>query len=179
MGKDCKHPMSLRNASVIVLTGVLGAAAWIMSPASRPARAEAAPAKTAAESTASQAALETPAKKDEYQRSTEIYTYTTTAKSGPQRGEELYFIKCWFCHNQFAKTGPQLKDLFKRPTIALSGEPVNDQTVAEKIRKGGPAMPAYGYILKDPDIADLLSYIKEGCCFDSENPPPNPRYRRR
>ena len=171
--------MSLRNASVIVLTGALGAAVWIMNPVSRPARAEAASAKATAGRTANQAASERPAKKDEYQRSTEIYTYATTAKSGPQRGEELYFIKCWFCHNQFAKTGPQLKDLFKRPTIVLSGEPVNEQTVAEKIRKGGPGMPAYGYILKDPDIADLLSYIKEGCCFDSENPPPNPRYRKR
>ena len=171
--------MSLRNVFVFVLTGVLGASVWIMNPANRPARAEAASANAAAARTASQTASERPAKNDEYQRSTEIYTYTTTAKSGPQRGEELYFIKCWFCHNQFAKTGPQLKDLFKRPTLGLSGEPVNDQTVAEKIRKGGPAMPAYGHILKDSDIADLLSYIKEGCCFDSENPPPNPRYRKR
>jgi len=171
--------MSVRSTSVIVLIGVLGAAVWILNPASRPARAEAASATAAAERTASQAASEATASRDEYQRSTEIYTYSTTAKSGPRRGEELYFIKCWFCHNQFAKTGPQLKDLFKRPTLALSGEPVNDQTVAEKIRKGGPIMPAYGSTLKDPDIADLLSYIKQGCCFDSENPPPNPRYRGR
>ena len=65
----------------------------------------------------------------------------------------------------------QLKDLFKRPTRGLPGEPVNDQTVAEKIRKGGPTVPAQA------DIADLLSYIREGCCFDSESPPTNPRYR--
>jgi len=115
-------------------------------------------------------------KRDAYQRSTMIYSYTTTAASGASRGEELYYYKCWMCHNQFAKAGPQLKDLFKRAAMT-SGEPVNDQSVADKIRKGGPAMPAFGHELKDADIADLLSYIKDGCCFDAEEPPPNPRYR--
>jgi mono/diheme cytochrome c family protein len=160
--------MGARNASGVVLSLILGAVVWSLSPLGRPARAQ---------SASPQSAAEKPAQKDDYQRSNEIFTYKTTAKSGPKRGEELYYYKCWVCHNQFAKTGPQLKDLFKRPSFATSDDPVNDQTVADKIRKGGPGMPAFGTTLKAADIADLLSYIKAGCCFDAQNPPPNPRYR--
>lgn len=160
--------MSVRTASGAVLSVMLGVLVCLASPWGRAPRAQAA---------SPQAGAEKPAPKDDYQRSTEIYTYQTTAKSGPQRGEELYYYKCWMCHNQFAKTGPQLKDLFKRPTFATSDDSVNDQTVGDKIRKGGPGMPAFGTTLKAADVADLLAYIKQGCCFDSENPPPNPRYR--
>jgi cytochrome c2 len=140
---------------------------WTVSPFHPAARAQ----------NASQSTGEKPAPKDEYQRSTEIYTYRTTAKSGPQRGEEIYYYKCWVCHNQFAKAGPQLKDIFKRPTFSSSDDPITEQSVTEKIRNGGPGMPSFGATLKLADIADLISYLKEGCCFDSENPPPNPRYR--
>lgn len=43
----------------------------------------------------SQGGADKPAQKDEYQRSTDIYSYKTTAKSGAQRGEEIYYYKCW------------------------------------------------------------------------------------
>jgi mono/diheme cytochrome c family protein len=115
--------------------------------------------------------------RDEHQRSLYLWEYHATAKSGPQRGEEIYFFKCWFCHNKYQKTGPYLKDLYKRSQL-MSGAPVNDETVAAKIRKGGPAMPAYGLVMSDADMADLVSYFREGkCCFDAEQPPRNPRYR--
>jgi cytochrome c5 len=160
--------MKVRTASGMVLCAVFGACVWLLNPVDGPVRAQSAPP---------QGASEKPAQKDEYQRSTEIYLYRTTAKSGPQRGEELYYYKCWMCHNQFAKTGPQLHDLFKRPTFSSSAYEVNDQTVAAKIKEGGPGMPSFGTSLKDADVADLIAYIKDGCCFDSENPPPNPRYK--
>ena len=54
--------------------------------------------------------------------------YKTTAKGGQQRGEEIYYYKCWVCHNQFAKAAPQLKDLFKRPTFSTTDDPISDQT---------------------------------------------------
>ena len=39
-------------------------------------------------------------------------------------------------------------------------------------------MPAFGTTLKDADVADLITYIKEGkCCVEGENPGPNPWYR--
>ncbi len=150
--------MTLRNASAIVLTPILGALVCLVGLLGSPARAQ-----------TSQA--------DEYQRSTQIYGYHATAKSGPKRGEELYYYKCWICHNQYAKTGPQLHGLFKRPTFSTSDDPVNDQTVTARIREGAPGMPAFGTTLKPADISDLLSYIKDGCCFDSHDPPPNPAYR--
>jgi mono/diheme cytochrome c family protein len=114
------------------------------------------------------------------QRSVAIYNFKTTAESGPQRGEEIYYFKCWICHNSYtvkAGTGAvPLKELFKRPRLT-TGQPVNDQTVAEKIRNGGPKMPAYRYVLSDADMADLLSYLRdERCCFEDE-PPRNPWYR--
>jgi mono/diheme cytochrome c family protein len=115
------------------------------------------------------------------QRSVAIYNFRTTAESGPLRGEEIYFFKCWICHNSYtvkAGTGAvSLKDLYKRPRLAATGQPVNDQTVAEKIRNGSPRMPAYRYTLSDADMADLLSYLRDDrCCFEDE-PPRNPRYR--
>ena len=115
------------------------------------------------------------------QRSTEIYNLNTLAPDGARRGEELYYYKCWMCHNAYSveagTPATLLKDLYQRPML-LSGQPVNDETVAEKIRNGGPGMPGYRYSLSDRDIADLLSYIREGeCCFEGEEPPPNPRYR--
>ena len=158
--------MKWRNAAAIFLGGGTIALVCLASLGGTPAKAQ-----------SSQSGTDKPAQKDPYQRSAEIYSYTVTAKSGAQRGEELYYYKCWVCHNQFAKTGPQLKDLFKRGSFAMSDDPVNEQTLADKIRKGGPGMPAFGTMLKQADIADLLSYIKEGCCFDSHNPPPNPNYR--
>jgi mono/diheme cytochrome c family protein len=152
-----------------MLTASLGTGVWAVRALSRATPVEAAAAQAPAQ----------PTLVDGYQRSADLYTYTTSAKSGPQRGEELYFIKCWFCHNQWAKTGPTLKGLYNRPRM-LTGQPVNDRTVAEKTRVGGPLMPAYRYALTEADMADLLAYIKSPqCCFEAEDPPPNPRYRLR
>lgn len=156
-----------RSAILTILSLCLCGLLWLAGPTQLQVRAQ----------NGSQGGADKPAQKDEYQRSTDIYSYKTTAKSGAQRGEELYYYKCWICHNQFAKAGPQLKDLFKRPTFSNSDDPITEQTVADKIRNGGPGMPSFGTTLKPADVADLISYIKEGCCFDSENPPPNPRYR--
>jgi streptogramin lyase/mono/diheme cytochrome c family protein len=115
------------------------------------------------------------------QRSTEIYNLNTLAPGGARRGEELYYYKCWMCHNAYSveagTPASLLKSLYQRPVL-MSGEPVNNETVAEKIRNGGPLMPGYRYSLSDNDIADLVAYIRSGdCCFEGEEPPPNPRYR--
>jgi mono/diheme cytochrome c family protein len=117
----------------------------------------------------------TPAK-DYYQRALEIYEFRKAAAGGPERGREIYYYKCWFCHNEFVKDIPQLKGLYTKANL-LSGEPVNDATVKDKLRNGGPAMPAYKYALSDADLDDLVSFLREQCCWDSDNPPRNPRYR--
>ncbi len=114
---------------------------------------------------------------DDLQRSARLDTYRLLADSGASRGENIYFFKCWMCHNQYAKTGPYLKELYKHSQL-MSGDPVNDNTVAAKIKEGGPGMPSFGTTLSDSDVADLVTYIKEGkCCVEGENPPANPWYR--
>lgn len=116
------------------------------------------------------------------QRSVAIYNFKATADSGPLRGEEIYYFKCWICHNQYtikAGTGAvPLKDLFKRDRLASTGQPVNNETVTEKIKNGSQRMPAYRYILNDKDLEDLLSYLRDAkCCFEGDEPPRNPSYR--
>ncbi len=121
---------------------------------------------------------------DKYQRSTAIYYFKKFAESGPKRGEEIYFFRCWVCHNEYTieanapNAAPTLKDLYQRPKMLTTGQPVNDTSVADKIRNGGPGMPGYRYAINDRDMADLLSYFREGlCCWDEENNPRNPAYR--
>jgi len=116
--------------------------------------------------------------KDYDQRSLEIYEFRKAARSGTERGQEIFYYKCWFCHNEFVSDVPHIKGLFQKATL-ISGQPVNDDTVKEKIRNGGPGMAAYKYVLNDADLNDLVSYLREKCCWNSDSPPPNPRYRTR
>ena len=113
---------------------------------------------------------------DDLQRSIRLDAYTLVAYRGAARGETIYFYKCWMCHNKYTASAPYLKDLYQRPNLML-GKPVNDETVTEQIKAGGPGMPAFGTTLSGSEIADLVTYIKEGkCCVEGENPPPNPWY---
>jgi mono/diheme cytochrome c family protein len=116
--------------------------------------------------------------RDNYQRSLETYEFKKAAASGPERGREIFYYKCWFCHNEYTKQAPQLTGLFKRETL-LSGLPVNDDTVKDRIRNGGAGMAAYRYTLSEADLNDLVSFVRDKCCWDSDAPPPNPRYRER
>ena len=119
-----------------------------------------------------------PLAKDYNQRSLEILEFRKAARSGPERGREIFYYKCWFCHNEFTKDIPKLEGLFKKPNL-ISGDPVNDGSVKEKVRNGGPGMPSYKTVLNDADLNDVVAYLKEKCCWDSDSPPPNPRYRAR
>ena len=126
-----------------------------------------------AQSAASAAA---PASYDESIRALQYYRYKRVAASGPERGRELYYFKCWQCHNEFQKTAPQLKGLFERPNL-VTGPPVNDTTVANQIKNGSPGMPSFRFELSDADVADVVSFVRDKCCWDPENPPLNPQYR--
>src|SRR5215510_15797794 len=116
-----------------------------------------------------------PATKDYNQRSLEIFEFRKAAHSGPERGREIFYYKCWFCHNEFTNNAPQLTGLYQRGTL-LSGLPVNDDNVKDRIRNGGAGMAAYKYTLSEADLNDLLSFVREKCCWDSDAPPLNPRY---
>jgi virginiamycin B lyase len=114
--------------------------------------------------------------KDFLQRSLEIYEFKKAAAHGPERGREIFYYKCWFCHNEFTKDIPKLTGLFQHPAL-ISGAPVNDETVKNQIRNGSADMAAYGSTLREADIDDLVSFLREQCCWNSDAPPPNPRYR--
>ena len=122
---------------------------------------------------------------DPYQRSGDVFYMRRMGTSGWQRGQEIWYMKCWICHNDFTReandpnkstVAPTLKELYKRPML-MSGQPVNDGTVKAKIQEGGPGMPGYKYGLTDKDLTDLVEYLREHCCWDEQNPPPNPRFR--
>jgi mono/diheme cytochrome c family protein len=115
------------------------------------------------------------AAKDYDQRALEIYEFRKAAASGPERGREIFYYKCWFCHNEFTKDIPKLTGLYQHPAL-ISGEPVNDDTVKNQIRNGSANMAAYRYTLSEADLNDLVAFLREQCCWDSDAPPLNPRY---
>jgi streptogramin lyase/mono/diheme cytochrome c family protein len=128
-------------------------------------------------SSAQQIASQNEGPSGDLQRAYQMDQYTELAKSGPERGENIYFYKCFYCHNHYAKGGPALENLFKHPQL-YSGDPVNDQTVAALIKNGSSGMPGFGYSLSDGDLEDLISYFRsEACCYEADNPPANPQYR--
>jgi mono/diheme cytochrome c family protein len=124
-------------------------------------------------------APETAVPRDDYQRSLQIFEFKKAAISGPDRGREIFYYKCWFCHNEFAEGGaPDLRTVYQRPQL-LSGPAVSDESIKQEIRNGGPGMAAYKYTLSNADLNDLVSFIKSGCCWDNASTPVNPRYRAR
>ena len=58
--------------------------------------------------------------KDYNQRALEIFEFRKAAQSGPHRGQEIYYYKCWMCHNELAQGGaPKLAGLFGRAMCSV------------------------------------------------------------
>jgi mono/diheme cytochrome c family protein len=112
---------------------------------------------------------------DPYQLSLAIFEFKRGAESGVERGKEIYYYKCWFCHNDFAEGAPKLTGVYQRPQL-VTGRPATDDGIKEQIREGSAGMAAYKYTLSEADIDDLVSFIREGCCWKDDEPPLNPRY---
>jgi mono/diheme cytochrome c family protein len=77
-------------------------------------------------------------------------------------GRKIYDAHCDRCHEPYStrgKKGPGLQGVFKRPYLAHSGLPANDERVAEIIRIGRHEMPGFSQTLSDQDIQDLLAYL--------------------
>jgi mono/diheme cytochrome c family protein len=158
----------------------LGALLWAGAASNRTAFAQ---------NTNAQAATQAPAPAsagkdvviDEHQRSAQVFYMQRFAKSGWQRGEEIYYMKCWICHNDYtikAEKGaaPTLRGMYKKESL-WNGDPVNDQTVIKQIKDGSSRMPGFGYTLNDKDMADLMAYLRDKCCWDETKPEPNPKYK--
>ncbi len=137
-------------------------------------------ARPAAAGRSSDGAADTPtpaAYRDDLQRSYRTDHYLEVAESGVDRGENIYWHKCWACHNKYQQAAPTLEGLFKQPAL-ITGVPVNEENVAAHIKKGGPGMPSFRTTLSDSDVADVVSYLhSEKCCVEGEHLPANPWYR--
>lgn len=102
-------------------------------------------------------------------------------KSGWRRGQEIYYMRCWFCHSELVTVG----DPFPAPSLRTIGRFDGDYIKA-RLRAGSAGMPTYlPENLSDKDIADLVEYLIQKCntfetgsgCFDEHNPPANPLYK--
>src|SRR5580692_11720979 len=74
--------------------------------------------------------------RDDLQRSYRTDHYLEVAESGADRGENIYWHKCWACHNKYQQAAPTLEGLFQQPAL-ITGVPVNEENVAAHIKKGG------------------------------------------
>lgn len=77
-------------------------------------------------------------------------------------GRRIYDRTCDQCHEPYSthgKKGPSLKGVFKKQYLTESGLPATDERVGEIIRFGRSKMPAYGQVLDQQQIQDLLAYM--------------------
>jgi streptogramin lyase/mono/diheme cytochrome c family protein len=137
-------------------------------------------ARSATAGRSSDGAADNPApatNRDDLQRSYRTDHYLEVAESGVDRGENIYWHKCWACHNKYQQAAPTLEGLFQQPAL-ITGVPVNEENVAAHIKKGGPGMPSFRTTLSDSDVTDVVSYLhSEKCCVEGEHLPANPWYR--
>ena len=156
----------------LALIAVIVAGIWY---GRRPAGETAAPAPQQQQKAVVQASADTPPQTDNYQRSLEIFEFKRGADGGVERGKEIYYYKCWFCHNDFAEGAPKLTGVYQREQL-VTGRPATDDGIKEQIREGSAGMASYKYTLSDRDIDDLVTFIREACCWKDDEPPLNPRY---
>jgi mono/diheme cytochrome c family protein len=78
-------------------------------------------------------------------------------------GRHVYDNYCARCHEAYSagdKQGPSLQGTFKHQYLSASGLPANDQRVGEIIHYGRAKMPGFGQVLSQPQVDDLLAYLK-------------------
>ena len=156
----------------LALIAVVVAAIWY---GRRPSDENVAPPPQQQQKAVAQAAADEPPLTDNYQRSLEIFEFKRGAASGAERGKEIYYYKCWFCHNDLAEGAPKLVGVYQRNQL-VTGRPATDEGIKEQIREGSPGMASYKYTLSEKDIDDLVTFIREACCWNDTEPPLNPRY---
>src|ERR1043165_4166916 len=98
-------------ASMMRMVAAAAITAFALVPINQQAKAQEQPARTESKGPA----------KDYPQRSLELVEFRKAAPSGTERGREIFYYKCWFCHNDFTSRAPQLKGLYARPTL-ISGD---------------------------------------------------------
>ncbi len=77
-------------------------------------------------------------------------------------GRRLYDNYCDRCHQPYSssnKQGPSLKGVFKKPYLAESGLPANDDRVGEIVKYGRSKMRGFGDVMSEQQVRDLLAYL--------------------
>ena len=77
------------------------------------------------------------------------------------RGYQIYQVQCASCHHANSEEplhGPGLQGIFKKKYLP-SGAPANDDRVISAIVHGRNMMPAFGNVLDDQQLQDLLAYL--------------------
>lgn len=128
---------------------------------------------------------------DKYDRNAQVWALQRSGfASGWQRGQEIYFMRCWMCHNDYTAIaeptrGVSLRNLYRQAESPDDRRAVDDR-IRRQVRSGSARMPAYSTsAMADNDLEDLVEYLREKCgtfttgsgCFDEHNPPPNPNYK--
>lgn len=76
-------------------------------------------------------------------------------------GRRVFEQRCQECHFAYISRnlhGPSLQGLYKKRAMT-SGIPVNDERVREIVILGRSKMPAFGRVLTEQQVEDLLAYL--------------------
>ncbi len=79
------------------------------------------------------------------------------------RGKEVFEKKCGVCHyadSDAKKIGPGLKGLAKRGTFTVNNNKVTDESLKTWIENGDTLMPPFKDVLEQPQIKDVVAYVK-------------------
>jgi mono/diheme cytochrome c family protein len=77
-------------------------------------------------------------------------------------GRRVYDQYCDRCHEPYSsrgKNGPSLTGVFKKQYMPISGLPANDERVTEITKFGRSKMPAFGQVMTQQQIDDMLAYM--------------------
>lgn len=76
-------------------------------------------------------------------------------------GHHIFDHKCAECHAAYSShvyKGPSLQGIFKKPYLK-TGAPANDERVEDIVEVGHNKMPAYGRVLTQQQIQDVIAYL--------------------
>ena len=77
-------------------------------------------------------------------------------------GRRVFDDRCARCHEAYSsrgKKGPGLAGLFNQQYLSKSCLPANDEQIGDIVRDGRTDMPAYGDVLTQKQMEDLMAYL--------------------
>jgi cytochrome c len=87
----------------------------------------------------------------------------SAAAASATRGKEVFDKKCGVCHyadSDAKKIGPGLKGLYKHGTFTVNNNKITDESVKTFIENGDTLMPPFKDVLEQPQIKDVVAYVK-------------------